>query len=184
LTQIILGLVSFVLFLLADFAALKRTPVVKPIAWITGTGILIYSVWIIIDTVPRFAFNSLLTSFGWVLGVLSGAVLIYALFINIPLRMTYIQTGTGKELVTSGLYSVVRHPGWCPFVGMMIGLVLVFPSTAMIGAAIVWALANLALIIFQDKVIFPRMFKEYKNYQKDTPMIIPRFRLPGNIVDS
>ncbi len=184
MTQIFLGLAGFALFLLADFAALKRIPVVKPIAWIIGTGVLIYSICKIIGTAPRFTFNPLLASAGWVLIILSGAVLVYALFINIPLRKTYIQTGIGKELVTSGLYSVVRHPGWYPFAGVMTGLVLVFPSTAMVWAATVWALADLALIIFQDRIIFPRMFKGYQNYQKEIPMIVPGFRLPKSISES
>ena len=98
MTQIFLGLAGFALFLLADFAALKKIPAVKPITWIIGTGFLVYSVWIIIDTASRFTFNSLLTGAGWVLIILSVLVLVYTLFINLPLE-TYIQTGTENELV-------------------------------------------------------------------------------------
>ena len=175
MTYILVGLAGFSLIHLADFAALKKIPATKPIAWICGIAALIYSIVNIVASASPLSFTPWLTGPGWVLLIGSLVILVYALFVNLPFKNTYVDTGVGVDLVVTGLYGIVRHPGLYPFIGAMAGLFLVFPSYVMLAAATVWSCADLALIVLQDRVIFPRMFVGYLDYQKETPMIIPRF---------
>jgi len=47
---------------------------------------------------------------GWILLVVSVSIFLTALFVNLPFRKTYIDTGVGDKLIKTGLYSLARHP--------------------------------------------------------------------------
>lgn len=170
---ILIGLAGFIFIILADFTACKKIPLVKPLAWAIGIFLLVYGAACIISNADRLQWDAWLAIPGAVLLLLSLLCLFYTLFINLPFRGVYVAVSSQK-LVKTGLYAVVRHPGLYPFFGIMIGLVMVFPSSEMIIAALVWTAADLLLIIFEDTVIFPHMFPGYSVYKKETPMLIPR----------
>ena len=172
LHHILIGLFGFIFIALADIAACKKIPLVKPLAWVIGIFLLVYAAASIISNADRLQWGVWLAIPGVALLFLSLLGLIYTLFINLPFREVYVE-GTSQKLVKTGLYAVVRHPGLYPFFGVMLGLVMVFPSSETIIAAGVWTLADLLLIIFEDKVIFPRIFPGYEIYKEETPMLIP-----------
>jgi len=173
MNNILLGLAGFGIIHLFDLVAICRIRYLKPVMWITGIGLLIAAVYGIAATTQHAAVPAWLTGAGYLLTALSLAVLVYALFGNLPFRQTYLEAGIGQNLVTTGLYGLVRHPGIYPYAGLMLSMVLLFPSAEMATAAAIWLGADLGLIWVQDKFIFPRMFAGYRQYQAETPMLIP-----------
>lgn len=105
--------------------------------------------------------------------IVAAFLLIYSLFVEIPFRATYTERGSGNQLITSGTYALVRHPGVLWLALLYIALTLLFPSTTIIIATIVWLIMDVIYIVLQDKFFFPRMFPEYGSYQKLTPFLIP-----------
>jgi len=174
---IFIGLAGFLLIFLTDFGSIIKISLVKPLLWSFGILALGFSIVEIIHTSSRVALIQWLTVPGWILLVLSLVSILYILFINLPFRNTYLNSKTGQLLVTTGFYGLVRHPGLYPFVGTMTGLVMVFPSYNMFMAAIIFTGADLALIVFQDRIVFPRMFNDYSQYKKEVPMIFPDIRV-------
>lgn len=172
-----IGLAGFLLIFLTDFGSIIKISLVKPLLWSFGILALGFSIVQIIHTSSRIALTQWLTVPGWILLVLSLVSILYILFINLPFRNTYLNSKTEQLLVTTGLYGLVRHPGLYPFVGTMTGLVMVFPSYNMFMAAIIFTGADLALIVFQDRIVFPRMFNDYSEYKKEVPMIFPDIRV-------
>ncbi|MFC1865452.1 methyltransferase family protein [Chloroflexota bacterium] len=169
-----IGILGFVIIHLFDLVSIKKIPYgIKPIVWTSGCTILIYGLVKISLFSDSLRIPNLVIWVGWALFAVSVTMIILALFVNLPFRKTYIQAGVGDKLIKNGLYALVRHPGVYWETLFLFSLVLISKSHIMlIGAAILFVL-NTALVVLQDRYYFPRMFKGYNQYQKETPMLLP-----------
>jgi protein-S-isoprenylcysteine O-methyltransferase Ste14 len=173
MTYIAIGALGFTAIHLCDLAALKKVPRVKPIGWGVGSGLLICALILISLSPDKLTLPTWLTWLGWgTLGV-SAPLLIHSLFISLPFRKTYVTTGVGDKLVTSGLYALIRHPGVIWFTILMLSLIPVTKSSLFLVAAPVFIALDFVLVVVQDKFIFGRMFDGYDRYRQETPMLIP-----------
>lgn len=168
------GIFGFIVIHLFDIVSLKRIPSgVKPGTWIAGGGLLAYSLtmlWLKGNILPLPIWSTWL---GWGLLLISLVLLIYSLFVNLPFRKTYIATGVGDKLITTGLYALVRHPGVIWFIPFMLSLILVSKSSLLLIATPIFILLDILLVIIQDKFLFSQMFDGYDRYQRETPMLLP-----------
>ncbi len=176
MTYIALGILGFLFIHLFDFFALRKTPFLKPIVWSSGSALLVYAVLMVSLSPDRILLPLWVTLFGWPLLILSVCLLVYPLFLNLPLMDTYIKQGIGGKLIKSGLYALVRHPGVYGFILVMLTLFLVSRSSLLLIAAPLWILVDIALVVIQDRYVFIKMFPEYREYQQQTPMLIPNRR--------
>lgn len=79
------------------------------------------------------------------------------------------------EIVTSGPYSVIRHPQYLGAdLAHIGGSVLLSASYALLFTPI-YVLCNYLISWKEEKELASEFGKEYKNYQKKVPMFIPRF---------
>lgn len=174
---IALGILGFIIVHLFDIVSLKKIPSgVKPCVWTIGSGLLAYSLIMLCLQSNILPLPIWSTWLGWGLLTLSLFLLIYALFVSLPFRKTYVTTGVGDKLITTGLYSLVRHPGVMWFILFMLALILVSKSSLLLIAAPIFILLDTVLVIVQDKFFFIRMFDGYKQYQRETPMLMPNWR--------
>ena len=182
---IAVGIFGFIVIHLFDIVSLKRIPSgAKPCVWTVGSGLLVYSLIMLClksNTLPLPVWSTWL---GWGLLTLSLFLLIYSLFINLPFRKTYIATGVGDRLITTGLYALVRHPGVIWFILFMLSLILVSKSSLLLIAAPIFILLDVVLVIVQDKFLFIRMFAGYENYRWETPMLVPNRRSVNAFINS
>ena len=173
---IALALIGFAIIHLCDPAAIKRVPFAKPVAWLTGLGLLIYSGVMASLSGEKFDLPGWTVGLGWALLAASSALIVFSLFVNIPFRKTYVATGIGDRLVTTGFYSLTRHPGVL-WTALLVGsLVLVSRSYLVLAAAPVIVTADVLLVAIQDRFFFGRMFPGYEEYRRDTPMLVPNAR--------
>jgi protein-S-isoprenylcysteine O-methyltransferase Ste14 len=170
---IAIGSLGFLIIHICDIVSLKRLPVAKPIIWTLGSGLLAYAIVMLSFQTNRLSLPVWSTWLGWLLFSISFLLLIYSLFINLPFRKTYIATGVGDKLVTTGLYALVRHPGviWLSLV--LVSLILVSKSSLLLTATPIFILLDIVLVVVQDKLFFGRMFHGYNNYRRETPMLLP-----------
>ena len=108
--------------------------------------------------------------------IVSLFMILMALFVNLPFRKTYIEAGVSDKLVKTGLYALVRHPGVYWVATFFFSFVLISRSSMMLVAALVFIFLNTVLVIIEDKYFFVKMFEGYREYQKETPMLIPNRR--------
>ncbi len=181
---VVIGCLGFFIVYLFDIVSLKRLPGAKPLIWILGSGLLTYSLIMICLAPDRLSLPLWSTWLGWVLLVISLLLLMYSLFINLPFRKTYIATGVGNKLVTTGLYALVRHPGVHWFVLFMLSLILISRSSLLLTTAPVFILLDIVLVIVQDKFFFGRIFTGYDSYRKETPMLVPNRRSLNAFISS
>ena len=170
---IIIGAVGFVVVHLFDLVALKRIPRLKPVIWCIGSALLIYSLVMICRYPVKIMLPAWSTWLGWGMLAVSATLLIHSLFISLPFRKTYVDTGVGDKLVKTGLYALVRHPGILWFPLFMLSLIPISRSSLLLIAAPIFVGLDIVLVVIQDKFVFGRMFEGYKNYQRETPMLLP-----------
>ncbi len=173
---IALGAIGFLVIHFLDIVSLKRIPGAKPIAWISGSGLLIYSLMMACLQSDKLLLPMWSTWLGWGLLSVSLFLLAYSLFINLPFRKTYITTGVSDKLITTRLYALVRHPGIHWFILLMLSLILVSRSSLLLIASPIWILLDILLVAIQDKLFLSRMFDGYDNYKRETPMLLPNRR--------
>jgi len=170
---IALGVVAFVIAGFFDLAALREWRYLKQAIGLVALLLWGYAFYGLLRTSPRFWLPAPLTWLGWPLLVIATLLLIYSLFIEIPFRQTYAEGGVGDRLVTTGTYALSRHPGVLWLGLLLIALILVSHVRLLLIAAPVWFLMDLFYVWVQDVHYFPRMFPKYRQYQQETPMVVP-----------
>lgn len=170
---ITVGCLGFLVIHLFDIVSLRRLPGAKPVTWILGSGLLVYALVMVSLQSNKLPLPTWSTWLGWALLSISFLLLMYSLFINLPFRKTYIATGIGDRLITTGLYALVRHPGVHWFILVLLSLILVSRSSLLLIAAPIFIVLDIVLVILQDKFFFSRMFNGYDSYRQETPMLVP-----------
>ena len=175
-TYLALGSLGFLVIHLLDVVSIKRIPALKPIIMLAGNGLLVYSAVMLCLAPDKLALPGWSSWLGWALLPVGLFMLIYSLYIKLPFTKTYVASGVGQKLVTSGLYALVRHP-WMYWLGLLlVALILVSGSRPMLIAAPIWLLLEIVLVAIQDRFLFGRMFAGYESYRRQTPMLIPNRR--------
>jgi protein-S-isoprenylcysteine O-methyltransferase Ste14 len=178
---IVLGILGFALIHLFDIVSLKRLPLAKPATWFVGCVALIYAIVAVCVDSPKLPLPVWSVVLGWVLLLPGLGLQVHALFVSLPFGKTYLARGVGSQLVTTGLYGLVRHPGVYGFSLAMLSLVLISRSRLMLLAGLIWVLVDIILVVLQDKVFFGRMFPGYAAYCRQTPMLIPNWQTLSSV---
>ncbi len=170
---VILGLIGYSLFVFADFNKTKKIHLAFNYAFPIGILLLIFSTFRILQLFPTsFKLPGLWPLVFFVLAFLSLAVQIYILFFAIPFSETYVEIGD-YEIVDTGFFGASRHPGVIWFFFFYLFMWLGTGKTMIIWAGIIWTLADIIHVYLQDRVFFPRMFKDYDVYIREVPFMIP-----------
>ena len=107
---VLMGSLGFPIFHLVDLAAIKRIAWAKPLAWITGCGLIAAGAVFASLSTDRFILPIWAITCGWVLFTASMLQLLHSLFINLPFYKTYFKVGVNDELVTSCLLYTSPSP--------------------------------------------------------------------------
>ena len=88
---------------------------------------------------------------------------------------TYQKKFAEPQLVTDGTYSLVRHPGVIWLFLAYFFLAIFNENSYLLVTAITWTFANTIYVIIQEKYVLVRLFPNYDEYIKTTPMVIPNY---------
>lgn len=167
------GVLSFLVAYSFDWVALKKIPGLKQAVALTVFVLLGYALYDACWNVASFSLPFPASLIGLVLVPISLLLLVYSLFIEIPFVKTYAQRGSSDQLVTTGTYALVRHPGVIWYFLFLLALFLATGSTTLLVAAPVWTLMNILYVVIQERFFFEKMFPGYREYRRQTPMLIP-----------
>lgn len=172
-----IGVLGFAAMNLFDLFSLKRVPFgIKPLLWVAGCGMLLYAIVRLCLVSQDLPLDGWPIRVGWVLLALSLLMILMALFVNLPFYQTYIKAGASQKLIKTGLYALVRHPGVYWVTAFFFSFVLISRSSQMLIGAIIFSILNTIFVIIEDKYFFVKMFEGYREYQRETPMLIPNGR--------
>ena len=168
---ILIGILGFVFMLAFDFLSMKDNIVGKYLFAFLGLGLIVYSTISIINMTRYVFVLDLLSVICIVFSSIFALLLVYSVFIEVGLNS--YQQKAEPQLVTSGTYSLARHPGviWLFLTLFFSGVLL--KNDYLVVAAIIWTITNTVYIIIQERLIFTKIFNNYDEYIKQTPMVIP-----------
>ena len=116
-----------------------------------------------------FGSNLALTIVGAIL-LVSGILLRLMAFLEIR------NTHHIEQLVTTGVYSIVRNPIYLAFSGIVVGVAFLWPSAL----AFIWALVSILIMVGVAKLEEADLEKAfgdaYLKYKKEVPSFFPNFR--------
>jgi protein-S-isoprenylcysteine O-methyltransferase Ste14 len=177
--HVLLGILAFLIAFFFDLAAIKYIPYLKQIIGLAVALLFGYSLVMVALHPVKLQMPALLSYAGWPFLIISAFLLVYSLFLEIPFRQTYAADGVGDRLVKTGTYALVRHPGVLWFAIFLVSLILVSRSRLLLLATPVWIFMDVLCVWVQERFFFGRMFPDYEQYRKETPMLIPT---PASIV--
>ena len=73
---------------------------------------------------------------------------------------------------TTGTYSISRHPGWLWFTAVHLLYTVLFPYSQVMVLLGFSTAANFAVIWIQDRYLFPKLFENYRTYQKHVRFLL------------
>lgn len=177
---LLLSATGFIALVLFDMAQIYNRKLLSAIFSIIGYGAIVSTLLflIFIHKLPYppetgFALVSLvIKSMG---ALFFFILLLYSNVIEIGLKSPYSKSGKRYALET-GTYGLVRHPGflWLTFLLILLSLVYKNVQFSLFSAVIIFQ--NFLLILVEDIVLFPKLFKNYTQYKKQVPFIIPDIR--------
>ncbi len=162
-----LGIIGFAMLFVADYCGVKDKGFLKYLSAFSGT-FLITSASVIILT-RGYNYNLLISYrlIALVFMLLSFLLMIYSVVIEVS------KNNSEKKLVTTGTYALTRHPGVLWFLLYYVLGSFVFADYMILIAGIVWTVMNIIYVVLQERIIFNKIFADYEEYKKTTPMIIP-----------
>lgn len=85
----------------------------------------------------------------------------------------FIEPVPGGPLVTSGIYSIIRHPIYALFALEMVGFVIIRFNYVSLAALIIDLIATLYRVREEEILLRDRFSEEFVNYKKRTKKLIP-----------
>jgi protein-S-isoprenylcysteine O-methyltransferase Ste14 len=85
-----------------------------------------------------------------------------------------LQVQSGQQLITSGPYHWIRHPGYLAFILLALGLGLGFSSLAGLFGVVLLVVGFLYRIQMEEKMLAQEFGAVYNDYAKHTVRLIPR----------
>lgn len=173
-----LSLLGFGAFLVLDSSLLATRAPLRHVVSLLGSGALAIAFFRAQSQGSVFAWPAWTTPVGWLLAGLGVALLVYSVFVEIPLTLARDAARKAPSappitLVQTGTYALCRHPGVWWLMVLLGGASLIVKRTGLLRLAVLWIVLDIGLVAIQDRVIFPRRFPGYRHYQQSTPFLLP-----------
>lgn len=166
------SVLGFGAFLLLDHPLLLKWTMLRHVTSLLGSVALTIALWQVAGSGDLFGWPTWTTAVGWIVTVIGMCLLVYSVFIEIPLTLAR-RAGAGPRLVQTGTYALCRHPGVLWLAILLLGMLLIVQRTGFILLMLLWLVLDIVLVAVQDRIVFPRRFPEYEQYQRSTPFLIP-----------
>src|SRR4030042_1036843 len=136
--------------------------------------VIFLTVWILDSFV--FKFSTFLNEYArWYFLVIPGIIILAlaGFFVGSGLKTVFGEVRNPPQVITKGVFSIVRHPVYLGSIMTILGLTIM---TLSLFSLIIW----LIIVIFyyyisrhEEKLLLARFGKEYEDYMKEVPMLFP-----------
>ena len=169
---LILGSIGFVFLTIFDFNKIKRWHGVFKTFFLIGISLIgLSTLSLFFIPVTVFSPPFWLAGFFYILALLAGLLMFYALFGALPFKKTYVEDKENQTIDT-GVYALCRHPGVWGFFMMYLFLFLATGNILLLYACILWTALDIIHVWIQDVYFFPKTLQGYETYQQTTPFLL------------
>ncbi len=164
---------AFTLMFLSDVLKLHKRTATGKLFFSSGMLILIAAGVLAVLYGMNFYIPPVMKGLFLLIAAVGAWGLFSSLFFSLPALSTYFDKEESVYLVDTGMYALCRHPGalWFPIFSCFLALGL--GNLELLANAAFASLLNVLYVWFQDRQIFLYTIKEYEQYQKTTPFLLP-----------
>ncbi len=168
----------------------KGTKIGETLGLISGWGFFFFWIGIWVSPQPRFVVQ-ILHSKSVLVSIVNFSIPLFHLIISIPLlvlgawiaikgvkevTLKVAETHKTEKIVTTGVYSIVRHPQYLGALLAHVGISILLSATY----SLLFTPLMVTLIYLisrkEEEELTKEFGKEYENYKKKVSMLIPRLR--------
>ena len=167
---------SFAALALYDYLQIVERPILTILFSIFGyTGVISSIIFLILSEKTGYFPTGGLFVFLWGLAAVFVLLLAYTTFFAFRFGGDGAEqkSGRNRKASAAGMYGLVRHPGFYWFTLLIIDLIVIFRTAQVLSGGMYLILLNFGLILLEDRVLFPRIFSNYRQYQEQVPFLIP-----------
>jgi protein-S-isoprenylcysteine O-methyltransferase Ste14 len=121
-------------------------------------------------TLPRVSFLTWVGFIVFLMGLILQALAMWQLGSLFTVRLG-IQPG--NELITTGVYRFIRHPGYTSYILSILGIGFMLSSIITSGLSIIVTLFLLWRIKYEEEMLLNQFGAEYRIYMESTKRLIP-----------
>lgn len=169
----------------------KGTKIGETLGLISGWGFFFFWIGIWVSPQPRFAVQ-ILHSKSVLVPVVNFSIPLFHLIISIPflvlgawiaikgvkeVTLKVAETHRTEKVVTTGVYSIVRHPQYLGALLAHVGISILLSATYSLLFTPLMVLLIYLISRKEEEELTKEFGKEYENYKKKVPMLIPRLRV-------
>jgi protein-S-isoprenylcysteine O-methyltransferase Ste14 len=134
------------------------------------------------------SFDFLLLPIPWLLSwLISIAFLVVGIYVLVLSKREFDRSGqklTPKaygtsRLMTSGIYSSIRHPHNLANMLLGLGIAFAFKSAVGLGIAIAFIMVGYWFTLEEEELLIEQFGDRYREYKARVPMFVPRLRRTG-----
>jgi protein-S-isoprenylcysteine O-methyltransferase Ste14 len=130
--------------------------------------------WFYFLTSPQL-FNPFSVGIGVILAVIGVWIALKATRVIDVSTVSDMRTDRKPELITTGIYSKIRHPLYLALVLLFIGLTLIYPFPEIIIFSVSFTVYLLIGTYLEEKKLILQYGKEYLEYKKQAGFMTPKF---------
>ncbi|MFW9881516.1 MAG: methyltransferase family protein, partial [Candidatus Thorarchaeota archaeon] len=168
----------------------KGTKIGDIIGLISGWGFFMFWFGVWLSPQPRF-FIPLLQNFTFIIPIINLSISLIHIFISIPFiiigawfgigsvketTLKVAETHRAEKVVSSGLYSKIRHPQYFGGVIAHIGITILLSAFLSLITTPVIILLNILISWKEEKELIKEFGNEYEDYRKNIPMFFPKLK--------
>lgn len=143
--------------------------------------IIFLSVWILDSFVLEYT-TFLADEIAWYFRTIPGVVIlaISGYLSWAGMRIVFGEKRENPEVISKGVFTVVRHPIYLGCILFYLGLICMSPSLASAGLWILIILFYWLISRYEEKLLLQRFGQEYQAYRKKVPMLFPGVKFRRN----
>ena len=136
--------------------------------WINPSSVEWFAKIYALDNIPVKAVSIIMMCLGYYL----------LMFVSVFCMVKHIKLAKGKKipLITSGIFSYVRHPTYLSIDIAVLGVFLILPNLLSLAMAVCMIASLYGVSLEEEKHLLKIYGQEYQKYQKNVGMFIPKLK--------
>ncbi len=168
----------------------KGTKIAKIFGLISGWGFFIFLIGTWISPQPRFVIP-IFQNISILIPIINFSIHLFHLIVSMPflifgawlgiagvkeITLKVAETHQPKKIITTGIYSIIRHPQYFGAILAHVGISFLLSSLYSLLSTPLIIIFNYLISWKEEKELIKEFGKDYEDYKKNVPMLIPKLR--------
>lgn len=172
------------------YGKIKGIKITKIFGLISGWGFFMFLIGTWISPQPRFTIP-IFQNISILIPIINFSIHLFHLIVSMPflifgawlgiagvkeITLKVAETHQPKKIITTGIYSIIRHPQYFGAILAHVGISILLSSLYSLLSTPLIIIFNYLISWKEEKELIKEFGKDYEDYKKNVPMLIPKLR--------